>query len=100
MMAAPTLFWFAAHDAPGTGALRSANRPEHLARLQADTQRGVFVGGAVLVDADGAMTGSSGLFHAENLDAAWRWVRADPYALGGVWGSIEVSYARAWVPAT
>ena len=86
-------------DAP---ARRARVRPVHLDFIQGLVNRGqILIGGAIL-DASGAMIGSTLLVEFETREALDEWLRTDPYVTGQVWRSIEVhpfrSAVGAWMP--
>ena len=86
-------------DAP---ARRARVRPVHLDFIQALVDRGqILIGGAIL-DASGAMIGSTLLVEFETREALDEWLASDPYVTGEVWRSIEVHPFRgavgAWMP--
>jgi uncharacterized protein YciI len=77
-------------DKPGALEVRKANRDAHLAHIggagEAIVQAGPFL------DSDGAMCGSL-LIYQGDLAGAQAWAAADPYAVAGLFESVEV---RAW----
>jgi uncharacterized protein len=70
-------------------------REAHRARLRDPGmhQVKVIAGGPTLDDADVAMNGSLLVVQADEIDAVRRFVAEDPYALAGVYASVEV---RPW----
>ncbi|MEO7013618.1 MAG: YciI family protein [Dokdonella sp.] len=98
--------WYAitGHDNPGSLALRGANRPAHLARLNAllDQGRLLVAGPFPAIDAeDPGPAGFSGsLIVAEfsDLGAAQAWADADPYLTAGVYREVEVRPFRKVLP--
>ena len=75
------------HDKPGHLATRQANRDAHLAYV-ASTGLATF-GGPMLNDA-GAMCGSVLMLATEDRAAAEAWAAADPYAVAGLFESVEL----------
>jgi uncharacterized protein len=87
-------------DAP---ARRTRVRPAHLDFIQPLVERGqILIGGAIL-DASGAMIGSTLLTEFDTREDLDDWLRSDPYVTEQVWRSIEVhpfrSAVGAWMPA-
>lgn len=72
-----------------TGALqtRKDNRDAHLAYIK-DT--GVVSQAGPLLDDAGAMCGSLVILDVDNMAAASAWAAADPYALAGLFASVEL----------
>ena len=77
-------------DKPGALEIRKANRDAHLAHIggagEAIVQAGPFLG------ADGEMCGSLLIYQGE-LAGAEAWAAADPYAVAGLFQSVEI---RPW----
>lgn len=98
--------WYAimAEDTPGSLEKRLANRPAHLARLQALQAEGrlLLAGPFPAIDsADPGPAGFSGsLIVAEfdNLEAARIWANADPFVAAGVYGNVAVKPFRKTLP--
>jgi len=67
-------------------------RPRHLAYIDAN-RAAVKLAGPFLSDDRQAMTGSLIVLEVENLAAAQAFAAADPYALGGLFASVDI---RAW----
>ncbi len=67
-------------------------RPRHLAYIDAN-RAAVKLAGPFLSDDGQAMTGSLIVLEVENLAAAQAFAAADPYALGGLFASVDI---RAW----
>lgn len=67
-------------------------RPRHLAYIDAN-RAAVKLAGPFLSDDGQAMTGSLIVLDVENLAAAQAFAAADPYALGGLFASVDI---RAW----
>lgn len=77
-------------DAPGTGEARATHRPAHRARLRSHDHPVVVQVGGPLLDPEGAMVGSLLIIEAEHAAAVERFVADDPYALAGVYQSVEI----------
>lgn len=75
-------------DRPGTNELRMTTRPPHVAWLEENVARLVFVG-PVLAE-DGASCGSILVIEAESLDDARAFAAADPYSEVGLFESTVV----------
>ncbi|MFN8948333.1 MAG: YciI family protein [Alphaproteobacteria bacterium] len=86
------LFVLTCIDKPHAGALRMEIRPRHLAYIDAN-RAAVKLAGPFLSDDGQAMTGSLIVLEVENLAAAQAFAAADPYALGGLFASVDI---RAW----
>jgi uncharacterized protein YciI len=75
---------------------RRAARPAHLERLKAlvDAGRVAIAGPMPAIDSPdpgpAGFTGSVIIAEFESLEAATAWANADPYALEGVFASVEV----------
>ena len=84
------LFVLIGRDGPDGIALRKRHRDAHLANLQplVDAGRVRFAG--PIRTADGNPCGSVVVFEATDLAAAQALAEADPYAVEGVFASIEV----------
>ncbi len=67
-------------------------RPRHLAYIDAN-RAAVKLAGPFLSDDGQAMTGSLIVLEVENLAAAQAFAAADPYALGGLFASVDI---RTW----
>lgn len=80
------LFVIHAKDKPGALELRKATRPAHLEFLAAYNTP---VGGPLL-DADGQMCGSCLVLDVPNRQAAEEFVAGDPYAIAGLFESVEL----------
>lgn len=79
-------------DKPESGALRKANRPDHLAFLDSLGDQLLFAG--PFTDAAGeAMTGSLLVIEAPSLGAAQQIADDDPYAKAGIFASVDI---RPW----
>ena len=90
--------WYAitGHDRAGSLGQRRAQRPAHLARLDALREAGrlLLAGPMPAIDApDPGPAGFSGslvVAEFESLAAAQAWAAADPYVAAGVWGTVDV----------
>ena len=92
-------------DLPGSLDKRRANRPAHLARLQALQEEGrlLLAGPHPLIDStDPGPAGFCGsLIVAEfaSREAALAWAAEDPYALAGVYAKVTVKPFLKVLPA-
>ena len=99
--------WYSivAEDTSDSLEKRLANRPEHLARLQAlqDEGRLLLAGPFPAIDSiDPGPAGYSGsLIVAEfaSLEIATAWANADPFMNAGVYASVTVKPFRKTLPA-
>jgi uncharacterized protein YciI len=80
---------FIGHDKPGALAVRLDNRPAHLAYL-ADNADAIKIAGPYLDEVSGEPRGSMLIIEADSLDAAKALLAKDPYAIAGLFGSVEV----------
>lgn len=76
-----------AKDKPGHTEMRAANRPDHVAWLKSCT---VPVAGPLLADDNETMIGSMLIVEAESLADVKAMLPNDPYALAGLFESVEV----------
>jgi|694.fasta_scaffold45506_3 uncharacterized protein YciI len=85
-----------AHDGSDEGAheRRMDARPHHLEGARILKERGCFVTGGAILDADGAMKGSVMIVQFEDDEEMRDWLDNDPYVTQGVWKSIEVKPFR------
>jgi uncharacterized protein YciI len=83
---------FIGHDKPGALAVRLDNRPAHLAYL-AENAEAIKIAGPYLDEASGEPRGSMLIIEAESLDVARALLAKDPYAIAGLFGSVEI---RPW----
>lgn len=79
-------------DKPGGPALRLENRPAHLEYLKAHACAVKFAG-PYLAEDGAAMTGSLIILEAADRATAETFAAADPYALAGLFESVDI---RAW----
>lgn len=77
-------------DKPASIQIRLDNRSAHLAHIQTS---GVVEMAGPFLDGEGQMTGSLVVLDVENLQAATDWAAADPYALAGLFASVDI---REW----
>jgi len=87
------LFAIQCTDRPGTTELRASTRPPHLAWLEANIARLVFVG--PVLAPDGTACGSILVVEAKDLDDARAFAAADPYAAAGLF---EATVVRGFRP--
>lgn len=73
-------------------------RPRHLAYIDAN-RAAVKLAGPFLSDDGQAMTGSLIVLEVENLAAAQAFAAADPYALGGLFASVDIREWRCTIGA-
>lgn len=98
--------WYAimAEDTPDSLEKRLANRPAHLARLQALQAEGrlLLAGPFPAIDSmDPGPAGFSGSLIVaafDGLEAAQTWADADPFVAAGVYGSVTVKPFRKTLP--
>jgi uncharacterized protein YciI len=80
-------------DKPNSLALRTANRPEHVAYLEGLGETLVFAG--PFTEADGeTMNGSLVVIEAASLEAARKIAAGDPFARAGLFASVDI---RTWL---
>jgi len=99
--------WYSivAEDTPGSLEKRLANRPEHLARLQAlqDEGRLLLAGPFPAIDSidpgPAGYTGSLIVAEFASLEIATAWANADPFMNAGVYASVTVKPFRKTLPA-
>jgi uncharacterized protein YciI len=90
------LYVIIGRDSEGSLPRRRAARPAHLERLKAlvDAGRVAIAGPMPAIDSPdpgpAGFTGSVIIAEFESLEAATAWANADPYALEGVFASVEV----------
>lgn len=89
-------FLLIAYDATDEDALarRMAAREAHLAHAEAQKQRGELLYGGAILDADGKMIGSCGVYDFPNKEDLSEALSADPYVIGKVWNTITVQQYR------
>ncbi len=79
-----------ARDRAGALETRMANRPAHLEYVD---RTGKVVTAGPLLDADDKPCGSLIILEVESMSEARAWADADPYALAGLFDSVEL---HAW----
>ena len=87
-----TAFILICTDKPGALELRNETRPAHLAYIESKGAS-VLLGGAVL-DEQGAPAGSVIVIEAKDAAAAQEFANADPYAIAGVFQSVDIKPYR------
>jgi hypothetical protein len=93
-----------AEDAPGSLAVRLAERPAHLARLQAlrDEGRLILAGPHPALDCEdpgeAGFTGSLIVARFASLEEAEAWAAEDPFRRAGVYASVRVKPLRKVLP--
>lgn len=80
-------------DKPGHLQLRMETRPEHLAYLDRLNAEGKLVFAGPFLDDEGKPCGSMVAYEAESREEAEKLANADPYALAGLFDSVEI---RPW----
>ncbi|MDN2568394.1 YciI-like protein [Aquibium sp. A9E412] len=81
------------NDRPGGLETRLATRPDHVAYLEGLNARGVLKFAGPFLDADDKPCGSMVAVEAESRAAAAAIAAADPYAVAGLFDSVEI---RPW----
>jgi len=93
------LYAVIAHDKPGAMGPRNALLHEHLAHIE-QTLDSLAVAGP-LKDAEGAITGSLLILHADSEAQARALLESDPYFAADIWDRIEIrrftGAAGTWV---
>ena len=84
------LFVLIGRDGPDGIALRKLHREAHLANLQPLVEAGRVRFAGPIRTADGDPCGSVVVFEAADLEAAQAIAETDPYAVEGVFASVEV----------
>jgi uncharacterized protein len=96
-----TVYLLRCQDAEGSALRRKEHLAAHLEWAKRQTQ--ILLAGP-LRDEAGTMHGSLYLIHANDRDAAAKWLSDDPYFLAGVWQSVDVNTWQvvmgAWLPET
>jgi uncharacterized protein YciI len=82
------LYVLVCRDKPNSLALRMATREAHLAYARANSGK-VKLGGPILDD-KGDMAGSLLIFDTEDMAEVQAFTDADPYALAGLFGTVEI----------
>ena len=86
------LFVVSCTDKANSGPLRAQNREAHLAYLASQGDR-LKAAGPYLNAVGTAPAGSLLIIEAEDIDAARKFSEADPYAVAGVFGQVDI---RPW----
>lgn len=81
-----------ARDKPGSLALRTATRPEHLAYLRQHLPR-ILAGGALLADDGTGGDGSVIIYDTDDRAEAEAFAKGDPFAKAGLFATTEI---RRW----
>jgi uncharacterized protein len=76
------------HDKPGALQTRIDTRAAHLAHIEAS---GVVEMAGPFLSPEGKMTGSLIILNVESLREAQSWAEADPYALAGLFESVDLT---------
>jgi uncharacterized protein YciI len=89
-------FLLIAYDATDDDALarRLSAREAHLAHAEAQKQRGELLYGGAILDAEGKMIGSCGVYEFPDREAMSAAMAQDPYITGKVWNTITVQQYR------
>ncbi|GAB3551690.1 YciI family protein [Spirosoma fluminis] len=85
-----------AYDHTDSGALdrRMEVRPRHLDFVRQLKAKGQFLFGGALLDPNGKMIGSMLLLELDTEDQLAEYLQTDPYAVEGVWETIDVKPFR------
>lgn len=86
------LFMFHCVDKAGAADVRTANRADHLAYLEANADR-IFAAGPLLSDDQSGMVGSLLIVECADAAAADAFAVNDPYAKAGLFDSVTI---RPW----
>lgn len=73
---------------------RMAVREQHLERMRAEKDKGVFVVGGAQINHSGNMYGSVLIVNLPDAAAVHEWAQQDPYITGKVWEDIQVTPFR------
>lgn len=98
-------FMILADDAPGNAAIRQAQRPAHLAYLQAlvNDNRLLLAGPRPLEAgkplSETPILGSLIVADFDNLEAAQLWAAGDPYAMAGLFAQVRIEAFVKALPA-
>lgn len=85
-------------DNADSAEIRTSNRPDHLAWLDANADK-VKLGGPITTEDGSASIGSIVFAEADTLEGARAFFANDPYAGAGLFASVEVLPFRAVVGA-
>jgi uncharacterized protein YciI len=80
------------YDSKGSDALerRMKVRPNHLGSAKTLKEKGNFIMGGAILDADGKMIGSMMVMQFENDEDRETWTRTEPYITEKVWERYEI----------
>ncbi|MDZ4741128.1 MAG: YciI family protein [Alphaproteobacteria bacterium] len=92
------LFALICIDNPDSSELRSVMRASHLAYIDAQLRQ-VKIAGPFMSDDDQTMLGSLIVIEALDIAAARAFAAADPYALGGLFSTVDIKPWRWTVGA-
>jgi uncharacterized protein YciI len=84
-------------DKANHGHLRTANRADHLAHLQAHMSQIKFAG-PLVTDDGSAMQGSLLLMEFPDRAAAERFAQGDPYAKAGLFAEVRITAVKQVLP--
>ncbi len=89
-------FLLIAYDATDADALsrRLSAREKHLAYAEGQQKRGELLYGGAILDAEGKMIGSCGVYDFPDRDAMSDALSNDPYVTGKVWNTITIQQYR------
>lgn len=73
---------------------RLSMRNEHLARMQEEKKKDIFIIGGALLSQEETMIGSMILLSLPAEEAVWQWIESDVYKTGKVWDEITVTPFR------
>lgn len=73
---------------------RLAARPAHLARMQEEKAKGVFIIGGAKLNEAGNMFGSMLIVDLPSKELVQDWIAADPYITNHVWETFEITPFR------
>lgn len=85
-------------DKPDHLQVRMDNRPAHVEYLKAHTDKIVAAGPMLTDDGDG-MIGSTLIMEFADRAEAEDWAASDPYAIAGLFSSVEISAWKKVFPA-
>lgn len=92
--AAMQWFMIVANDVADSAPLRAEHRDAHRARIESMTEEGrILTAGPLPIDPadpDRGLSGSLIVAAFEDLESARRWAESDPFAVGGVYASVDV----------
>ena len=95
-----SLFVYMGHDSERAAELRPTVRPRHLEHLEPLDREGRIRFAGPLLDESERPCGSVIIFEASDLEAARTVAHADPYAVEGVFGRVEVFGTKAVFPSS